>query len=193
MTEEEFRRQDHTKPEIVFTAVDFDYVAEATQTLSNQFHGELVSKPAFANALNSSIDALRKLDKVKKSLFYGKENGLSLNGLPDTSNLPELIGGDATEAINFIHGVIGLATEAGELLELLRDTLNGEPLDKTNLKEEIGDGKWYMAILSTVGKFTWGADERANIAKLRARFPDKFTEYDANNRNLASERKILES
>lgn len=31
-----------------------------------------------------------------------------------------------------------------------------------------------------------------NIAKLRVRFPDKFTEELANNRNLAAERKVLE-
>ena len=31
-----------------------------------------------------------------------------------------------------------------------------------------------------------------NIEKLRARYPEKFTEFDAQNRNLVVEREILE-
>ncbi len=181
----------------------FDYVAEATLTLSNQFHGDMVAKFRFNRALDDSIGALRSLDLIKKTLFYGKDNSLAgyygnspsyapescallANGLALESNLL------VSDAENFIHGIIGLATEAGELLELLRDTLNGKPLDKPNLKEEVGDGKWYMAILAKVGGFMWGDDEKVNIAKLRKRFPDRFTEHDANNRNLAAERVILE-
>jgi NTP pyrophosphatase (non-canonical NTP hydrolase) len=177
----------------------FDYVAEANVTLSNQFHGELVPLFSFGHTLDAAIAALSGLDIVKKSLFYGRPNNLSIS---PTDNYCELlphkiaVNSDTmtvVDAEKVIHGIIGLATEAGELLELLRDTLNGMPLDLTNLKEEVGDGKWYMAILARAAGFVWGDDERSNIAKLRARFPNAFTEYDANNRNLDSERKILES
>lgn len=178
----------------------FDYVAEAELTLSHEFHGELVGKHVWAHTLNNAIDALTKLDKVKKSLFYGRDNNLIADGQKGVTDLPERIFMNVpsgtnlsmTDAADLIHGIIGLATEAGELLELLRDTINGKPLDKVNVKEEVGDGKWYMAILARVAGFMWGEDERTNIAKLRARFPDRFTEYDANNRNLSAERDILE-
>jgi NTP pyrophosphatase (non-canonical NTP hydrolase) len=174
----------------------FDYVAEAELTLSHEFHGELVGKHVWAHTLNNAIDALTKLDKVKKSLFYGRDNNLISDGQTGTSELPAKVVGETdlslVQAADFIHGVIGLATEAGELLELLRDTINGQPLDLVNVKEEVGDGKWYMAILARVAGFMWGDDERTNIAKLRARFPNKFVEFDANNRNLSVERAILE-
>ncbi len=175
----------------------FDYVGQAVVTLSPSFHGGMVTLQHFDNVLRSTIANLQELDKIKKSLFYGKDNYIGpeagLNVLSDCSDLPTyIVGLDRVDAINFIHGAIGLATESGELLELLRDTLDAKPLDKTNLKEEVGDGKWYMAILATVGGFIWGDDERTNIAKLRARFPDRFTEYDANNRDLTAERAILE-
>jgi NTP pyrophosphatase (non-canonical NTP hydrolase) len=176
--------------------LSFDYVAEAELTLSHEFHGELVGKHVWAHTLNNAIDALTKLDKVKKSLFYGRDNNLIADGQKGTSELPALVVGQTdlslVDAADLIHGIIGLATEAGELLELLRDTINGKPLDLVNVKEEVGDGKWYMAILARVAGFMWGEDERTNIAKLRARFPDRFTEYDANNRNLSAERDILE-
>jgi NTP pyrophosphatase (non-canonical NTP hydrolase) len=181
----------------------FDYVAEASLTLSGEFHGELVGRELFDLQLAYAINSLAALDKVKKTLFYGRDNGLkgelghtNCYSLLQPITRPELGNGSGVcsseDAKNFIHGVIGLATEAGELLELLRDTLEGKPLDRFNLKEEVGDGKWYMAILAKVGRFMWGDDERVNIEKLRARFPNRFTEYDANNRNLGIERAILE-
>jgi hypothetical protein len=186
--------------------VPFDYVAEAHVTLSPEFHADRVSWAAFRKAVNDAIDALNALDKVKKSLFYGRDNNLSAEGLAGCEDLPRRIvyasarslTGGGTEVINdqtaidFVHGVIGAATETGEMLELLRNTYNGHTFDRTNLKEEVGDAKWYLAILASVGGFMWGDDEQVNIAKLRARFPDKFTEYDANNRRLAAERAILE-
>ncbi len=181
----------------------FDYVSEATLTLSNQFHGELVSKANFTKALNGAIEALAQLDKVKKTIFYGRDNNLNpAEEQRDISDLPMMLvasnagiegGFTLEEAENYIHGVIGIATEAGELLEAMRDAINGNALDRVNVKEEIGDVKWYAAILAKVARFMWGDDERVNIAKLRARFPERFTEYDANNRNLDNERSILET
>lgn len=181
----------------------FDYVAEASLTLSPQFHGELVSKANWTKAINDAIEALNNLDKVKKTLFYGRDNNLNpVDGQRDISDMAEKLvaanvaiehGLSQEEAENYIHGVIGIATEAGELLEGLRDAINGNAIDRVNIKEEIGDVKWYQAILARVARFMWGDDEITNIAKLRARFPDNFTEYDANNRNLQGERVILET
>lgn len=184
----------------------FDYVAEAHVTLSPQWHGDMVAKFRLMGALERSINALRELDLIKKTLFYGKDNDLagyhafaSGSGVEPVKcgNLPETMAlgreSNAEEMANLLHGVIGMATEAGELLELLDGMIKRtRPFDKANLIEEVGDSKWYMAILSRVGGFVWGDDERTNINKLRARFPMRFTEYDANNRNLAAERVILE-
>lgn len=175
----------------------FDYVAEAALTCSPQWHGELVSRAHFAHTLNNAIDALTQLDKIKKALFYGKDASAFEAHHRRVEDMPDVVAdmGDLSrqQAIDYIHGVIGIATEAGELLEGLRDTLRGKSLDAVNVEEEVGDAKWYMAILARTFGFLWGNDERKNIAKLRARFPDKFTEYDANNRNLAVEREILEN
>jgi NTP pyrophosphatase (non-canonical NTP hydrolase) len=186
----------------------FDYAAEAFLTVSSQYHGELVAKFRFVRALNDAIDALQRMDAIKKALFYGRDAGLGdyhgaapgqydEPGKPlDMSNVPNRItdNSDLTneEAEFYIHGVIGVATEAGELLENLRDAISGKGFDRTNIGEEVGDAKWYMALLARVGRFKWGDDEMANIAKLRMRFPDRFTEHDANNRQLAAERDLLE-
>ena len=162
----------------------FDYVAEAH----------------FAAVLRDAIDALSALDRVKKCLFYGRDLGPLALGVRDVSKncakLPEWISDrpeDDEKARNIIHAIIGKATEAGELLELLHaTTINGETFDVANAGEEIGDGFWYDALLSRACGLTFDGIQRTNIAKLRHRFPNAFTEYDANNRDLFGERRILE-
>ena len=50
-----------------------------------------------------------------------------------------------------VHGAIGLITEAGEFLDSLKKTLFYEKdKDDLNLKEEVSDMMWYVAILCDV-------------------------------------------
>lgn len=177
----------------------FSFIDEALVTLSPAFHGELVAYDLFRQRLDVAIEALEQLDEVKKSLFYGRDNKIAPTlGYLGTAHVPHLMATAShdeltmREATDFIHGAIGYATEAGEMLEALRSAIDGEPVDGVNVMEEAGDGKWYLAILARVFGYAWGAEERRVIAKLRKRFPDNFTEFDANNRNLAAERVVLE-
>lgn len=59
------------------------------------------------------------------------------------------------------------------------------------VKEELGDILWYMAILMDVFGLTFEDCMEAVIAKLKKRFPEKFDEHQAVNRDLASERQAL--
>lgn len=92
-----------------------------------------------------------------------------------------------------LHYVLGIVTEAGELADAVKKALiYGRDLDKVNLLEEVGDLQWYEARLLDFLGHTF-ADARArNIAKLRRRYPDGFTEQDATVRDLAAERQTLE-
>lgn len=171
----------------------FNYQAEAQQTKSDQFHGNLVDLVLFKIQLDECSFELQQLDKIKKTLFYGKQND-QIKPIDESCEKIILAFPDSAKAIDIIHSIIGKATEAGELLELLYSTIfEGKQFDVTNFKEEIGDGMWYDAIGLEAVDGTIVETQNTNIAKLRARFPNKFTEYDANNRNLSEERKILES
>jgi NTP pyrophosphatase (non-canonical NTP hydrolase) len=88
------------------------------------------------------------------------------------------------------HAVVGLAGEVGELAQLLeRWVYYGQSLSIPDVEEEVGDCLWYLALLCTaVGVPMERAMER-NLAKLKARFPHKFTEEAAANRDPAAERK----
>lgn len=180
----------------------FDYVAEAHLTASPHFYGDRVPLSHFSAVLQDAIYALSALDRIKKCLFYGRELGPLAEGIEtgvvwqNCMNIPLWISerpNDDEKARNIIHAIIGKATEAGELLEALSAVVdNGASFDVANAGEEIGDGFWYDALLARACGLTFDGIQRTNIAKLRHRFPDRFTEYDANNRDLFGERRILE-
>lgn len=170
------------------------------------------------------------------------------------------------QKLDFLHCVSGLITEFGEFVDpLKRHIFYGKELDIVNLKEELGDMMWYLAIpirhfcledtnfidnfiieeyylynhindeinisdiicslnedtnsiiqtlyytphyISSNNELTnlisniYGICDYfkidfedmldSNINKLKARFPEKFTEYHALNRDLIKERNILE-
>ncbi len=92
-----------------------------------------------------------------------------------------------------LHGAMGCVTEAGELIDALKKHIYyGRDLDEVNLKEEMGDMLWYMAILCDVLGTSFDELTDMNIAKLRKRYPEKFTSDKAINRDLGTERDELE-
>ena len=97
------------------------------------------------------------------------------------------------DTIRLLHSAMGLSTEAGEFLDMLKKHIfYGKELDLTNAKEEIGDSMWYVAIAIDVLRTTLNDVMQGNINKLRQRYPEKFSSEDAINRNLDKEREILE-
>lgn len=99
----------------------------------------------------------------------------------------------AEDTIRLLHAAIGKATEAGELLDALKKHIfYGKPLDMVNVLEEVGDGFWYDAIICDVSGVTFQQIQERNIAKLRARYPQKFEAEQAINRDLDAERRVLE-
>ena len=93
-----------------------------------------------------------------------------------------------------LHADIGVATESGEILDAIKKHVYyGKKLDTVNLIEEVGDVMWYLAVLLDQCGSTFDEAMEKNIAKLKTRFPDGFTEDKALNRDLNSERKGLEA
>lgn len=94
---------------------------------------------------------------------------------------------------DLLHAVMGLVTETGELMDALKKQhAYGKPLDLVNLREEAGDVLWYLPLLCRALGVSLETVAETNIAKLRARYPEKFTSGHALNRDLETERKILE-
>lgn len=123
------------------------------------------------------------------------------NAIGNRMNVPNVVSNDGVELapqqkqkmIDLQHAALGMVTESAEFADMLKKHLfYGKPLDEVNLSEEIADNLWYCAMaLRALGTDFETVMER-NIAKLKARYPEKFTEELAENRNLEKERAILE-
>lgn len=92
-----------------------------------------------------------------------------------------------------LHMVIGISTEAGELLDAYKKHFAyGKDLDVVNVGEEIADIMWYISNLCRLKNIDLEEMMQRNIDKLKARYPEKFSQENALNRNLNKERDILE-
>ena len=169
-----------------------------------------VESNKLAIVANLFIHAGNLLDMIKKNAFYGKpidvevwnRHMASAHGLSGCDNATldhtdtDLRTSDLLPVDpRIFHAVVGIATEGTELVEALMEVVSGiSTLDTVNLKEEgLGDVCWYQAILADALGADWEQNLETNIAKLRKRYPDKFTSENAINRDLVTEREILET
>lgn len=92
-----------------------------------------------------------------------------------------------------LHGLLGLASEAGELLDHLKAVIfYGVPLDYDNIDEELGDIEFFHTLCRKSRNLSREDVQRMNKAKLAKRYKSgKFTKNDAVNRDKASEMDAL--
>ena len=183
-----------------------DYIKNAIRTESPKT--SIVADEELLKAVSrAGIVATEALDMMKKSMFYGKKfDGIGMSKFTalldevaaraEFANTNLLNPEDDTPPLEInariLHAAVGIFTEAGEVLDAVITSLESGKLDLVNLHEEIGDINWYTAILldETKGNFDEILDR--NIAKLKARYPEKFSDQQAESRDLAKERGILE-
>jgi NTP pyrophosphatase (non-canonical NTP hydrolase) len=142
------------------------------------------------------------LNQFKKVIIYDKP----LDGIQDevmslSEELAFVMGADdAFELLALdqkraetLHAVLGLVTEMAEITPLLMKYILGidEECDEAHLNEEIGDFFFYFAILERLFGLDVGEIKQRNTAKLKVRYPDKFSSESALNRDLEAEQEAL--
>lgn len=180
-----------------------DYIQSATKTESVVDDIKCNTALEFYMLLQLNVYITQVLDLYKKQFFYGKtisktkkqalidhvvNYSTALNNNVLSIPKEELLG------INprILHSILGCITESGELSEALLNAVGGDELDIVNVSEEMNDINWYQAIFYDESGLDWEKGLDNNIAKLKARYPDKFSQDGAINRNLEKEREILE-
>jgi NTP pyrophosphatase (non-canonical NTP hydrolase) len=172
-----------------------EFIDNCLVTCSNTFGATQVSHELLVKSLNDIVAAAENSEAVKKALYYGKQP-IQLNyEFTGKDPLATVLYNGVTPEI--LHGVIGIAGEAGELVEAVLKSLTAKEtdtyIDKTNLKEEIGDIMWYMSILIDAIGSSYEEICTMNTAKLKARYPEMFSSESAINRDVDNERKVLEA
>lgn len=75
-----------------------------------------------------------------------------------------------------LHAAIGAAGEAGELLDAVKKAwVYGKPLDTQNIYEELGDMLFYIQAMCNVDGVSLQDIMQRNIDKLRARYPEGYS------------------
>jgi NTP pyrophosphatase (non-canonical NTP hydrolase) len=90
---------------------------------------------------------------------------------------------ESISQLRLLHGAMGISGEAGELMDAIKKhILYNKPLDVTNVKEELGDLCWYMALMLDQVGSSFDEVMKMNHDKLEKRFPGGFTEKLAQQR-----------
>lgn len=75
-----------------------------------------------------------------------------------------------------INSVMGLCGESGEAIDIVKKWLaQGHELDRAHLAKELGDIAWYLAEAATALDIPLEDILRANLDKLKARYPEGFS------------------
>jgi len=75
-----------------------------------------------------------------------------------------------------INSVMGLCGESGEAIDIVKKWMaHGHELDKDHLAKELGDIAWYLAETAYALDIPLEDILRANIDKLKRRYPEGFS------------------
>lgn len=78
---------------------------------------------------------------------------------------------------------LGLTGEGGELADYIKKHIgHGHSLDQEKVIKELGDVMWYIAEVASILGFTLEEIAQTNIEKLKARYPEGFSEERSINR-----------
>lgn len=106
----------------------------------------------------------------RKELTVNEYQKLAMKSLNPALNHKEVL----------INGVMGLCGESGEAIDLVKKHLfHGHALDKEKLSGELGDIAWYLAETAYALDIPLEDILRANIDKLKNRYPQGFSSEDS--------------
>ena len=147
-------------------------------SLESAFKNDIINGVLFKDGVWAEI-----IDD-KAELTFEEYQDLSVRTCND---LGDSIGNDT-------HMIFGMVTEVAELADAYKKHwAYGKDLDMVNVKEEIGDVLFYISNFCKFNNINLGEVMYTNVEKLKARYPEKFTNENATNRDLETERKILEN
>ncbi len=87
---------------------------------------------------------------------------------------------DKEAILNF---ALGIAGEAGEIVDIVKKLIfHNHPADKEKMRDELGDQLWYVTRMASRYGLTLEEVAKANIDKLKKRYPDGFSQEKSINR-----------
>ncbi|NJN15304.1 MAG: nucleoside triphosphate pyrophosphohydrolase family protein [Oscillochloris sp.] len=90
----------------------------------------------------------------------------------------------ADRARRLLNAALGLSGESGEFADAIKKTeFHGHQLNLPELRKELGDILWYVALACDALDLEMAEVMAENIEKLRRRYPEGFSHERSINRN----------
>jgi NTP pyrophosphatase (non-canonical NTP hydrolase) len=91
---------------------------------------------------------------------------------------------DKLNSLGLARDALGVAGEAGEVADLVKKFVgHGHAIDGAKVQKELGDVLWYVAVLAERFGYTLEDVAKANVEKLRKRYPAGFDPERSKNRS----------
>jgi NTP pyrophosphatase (non-canonical NTP hydrolase) len=95
------------------------------------------------------------------------------------------LNGRLSSSERLVDAAAGLAEEAGEILgEVRKHAYQGHALDRDRLTQELGDALWCLAMTAKAVGVTLDQVAVTNVAKLRSRYPDGYSDSRSQERRV---------
>ena len=134
-----------------------------------------------AVAIKTLVRDCEQLDYVKKYAIYNEQVEWFSAGEVFATSFDDLK--PTPEQCELLHASIGIAGEAGELLDAVRKhVFDGQPLDEDNTIEELGDLCFYIEAAMQAIKMKRADIEELNMAKLFERYEHGYSDQQAQER-----------
>ena len=128
--------------------------------------------------IEGCVNESKWLDMAKKEAIYNKRMGMVFHPEDSIKKLKKLK--PTPSQCELLHAAIGIAGEAGELLDAVRKhVFDGQPLDEDNLKEEVGDIIFYLEALIQTMRTTVHEIITGNMTKLFERYEGGYSDQQA--------------
>jgi hypothetical protein len=168
-----------------------------------------VDPELLSHVLSAVVGVGMLVDDMKKNIFYGKpvDYNHQFSVIEHTIQSLQILQAEADVGFveekvpllvnpRIFHGIVGMFTETVEMMEILGEAIfetEDEVIDIKHLGEEIGDVDWYKAILHDATGLRETNLRDTVIAKLKKRYPGKFSAQAAINRDVEAERVVIEA
>jgi len=175
------------------------FVKNSMRTIGSEVFFKNKSGMNEVNLLKLVVLAAKQLDVFKKAIFYGNPDCKSIlkegeevlrelsiryiHHFGETKSVTNIEVIDGIEQQKMKHVIYGLITETAECVEVMLESENISSINHGKMQEELGDLLWYIALYCSYQEISFADLFEMNADKLMNRFPDGFTQEDANNRD----------
>jgi hypothetical protein len=141
------------------------------------------------------VRASERMDVLKKYVYYGRDPKVPFQEPMSeySPNWSQRL--NEHDTCTLFHAICGWVTESGELMKMFIECLlQGQPFNRENVIEEVGDGSWYTALFAKW--LGWGSlipIFRGNYNKLIERYGKQWSQKGALERDTNAEMQAMAS